>query len=108
MISAKYCAFMKSRVRRYDGSDDVGNVRLTGEGDIVTALEDVLGVVEVVLVLRVAHANVATSTTRAEQRGLEGAVLLGEVGGLKSVVARLLGDLLELEPVEAVGGDEGE
>lgn len=107
MISAKYCAFMKSRKRCYDGSDDSDTRTPTGQGHIVSALERILRPVKVVVACWAAHADVTPNSTRTQHGRLTSPILLGEVGSLESWVASLLLELLELELVHAGGGGEG-
>ena len=74
----------------------------------MTTLRGALRPVEIVTLHRLAYTDVATIASCPEQRRLLGPVLLCEIRSLKHMVARFLRDLLELEPVHAVGGDERE
>ena len=67
----------------------------------------VLGPEETIVRSGTSEPDVATSTPSTHEWGL-GAILPGEVGGLESEVLRNRLKLLELELVDALGGDEGE
>ena len=85
---------------------------LTAEGNVVAALDGelVLGPEELLAVLDggTRDTNVAAHAIANKGRLGEPAILLSEIRALKLGVAGGRGKLLELEPVDALGGDEGE
>ena len=85
---------------------------LTAQGHVVAALDGelILSPVQLLTILDggTREANVTTDTRANEGRLGEAAVLLGEICALKLGVAGRRRELLEFEPVNAFGGDEGE